>query len=66
MREGSKGVIQESKNLEKLTQEITIGMNEMATGTDQVNRAVNSVNELSGKTRENISSLVQAVSQFKV
>ncbi|MCL2190984.1 MAG: methyl-accepting chemotaxis protein, partial [Treponema sp.] len=66
MLEGSKEVIQESKNLEKVTQEITSGMNEMAAGTEQVNRAVSSVSELSGKNRENISSLVRAVSQFKV
>jgi len=66
MREGSKEVIIESKNLEKLTQEITSGMNEMASGTEQVNRAVNNVNALSGKTKENISSLVQAISQFRV
>ena len=62
----SREIIQESKTLEKLTHEITSGMNEMAAGTDQVNRTMNSVNELSGKTRENISSLVQAVSRFKV
>jgi len=66
MRDGSREVIQESKNLEKLTQEITSGMNEMAAGTDRVNTAVNNVNDLSGKTRENISSLVQAISQFRV
>jgi len=41
-------------------------MNEMAAGAEQVNDAVNSVNELSGRNRENIDSLVQAVSQFKV
>jgi len=66
MREGSKGVIQESKNLEKATEEITNGINEMATSTEEVNRAVNSVNDLSGRNRENISTLVKAVSQFKV
>jgi len=66
MREGSREVIQESKNLEKLTQEITGGMNEMAAGAEQVNRAVASVNELSARTQENISSLAQAVSHFKV
>jgi len=66
MLEGSKEVIQESKNLEKATQEITSGMNEMAAGASQVNRAVNTVNELSGKTRENISLLAKVVSQFKV
>jgi len=66
MREGSKGVIQESKNLERATEEITNGINEMALGTEEVNRAVNSVNDLSGRNRENISTLVKAVSQFKV
>jgi len=66
MLEGSKEVIQESKNLEEVTVEITVGMSEMAAGTAQVNTAVNSVNDLTNKNRENISSLVRAVSQFKV
>ena len=66
MLEGSREVIEESKNLEKATQEITGGINEMASGAEQINRAVNSVNELTGRNRENISSLVRAVSQFKV
>ena len=66
MLEGSKEVIQESKNLEKATQEITNGINEMAAGAEQVNMAVNAVNDLSGKNRENISSLVRSVSRFKV
>jgi len=66
MREGSREVIQEAKNLEKLTQEITDGMNEMAVGAEQVNRAVNTVNDLSGRTKENISVLAQSVSRFKV
>ena len=66
MQEGSKEVIHESKNLEKATQEITEGMNEMTAGVEQVNIAVNSVKELSGRTQENITSLVQAVSRFKV
>ena len=66
MLEGSKEVIHESRNLERVTQEITNGMNEMAAGAEQVNKSVNSVNDLSGKTQENISTLVQAVSQFKV
>jgi len=63
---GSREVIHESKNLEKVTQEITDGMNEMAVGSEQVNTAVNTVNDLSGRTKENISLLVQAVSRFKV
>ena len=41
-------------------------MNEMAAGADQINVAVVKVNELSGKTRENIDILVKDVSKFKV
>jgi len=66
MREGSREVIQETQNLERATQEITSGMNEMAAGVNQVNKAVSTVNDLTGRTKENISSLVQVVSQFKV
>ncbi|GHV96588.1 hypothetical protein AGMMS50293_29080 [Spirochaetia bacterium] len=66
MLEGSKEVIQESKNLEVVTQEITGGMNEMASGAEQINVAVNRVNEISGKNRENIDTLVREVSKFKV
>jgi len=66
MLEGSKEVIQESKNLEKATQEITSGINEMAAGAEQVNKAVNTVNDLTTRTRENITSLAQSVSGFKV
>jgi methyl-accepting chemotaxis protein len=66
MLEGSKEVIQESKNLERVTQEITDGMNEMATGADQINVAVNRVNEVSGQNKESIDILVKEVSRFKV
>ena len=66
MLEGSKEVIYEAKNLEKVTHEITSGMNEMASGADQVNKAVYTVSDLTGKTKDNISSLVEVVSQFKV
>jgi methyl-accepting chemotaxis protein len=66
MLEGSREVIQEGKNLESATQEITNGMNEMATGADQINIAVTRVNEISGKNKDNIDVLVQEVSKFKV
>jgi methyl-accepting chemotaxis protein len=66
MLEGSREVIQESKNLERVTQEITGGMNEMAVGAEQINVAVNRVNELSGQNRDNIDVLVQEVSRFKI
>jgi len=63
---GAKEVIQESNNLEKATQEITHGMNEMATGAEQINTAVSEVNEISGKNREGIDSLIREVARFKV
>jgi methyl-accepting chemotaxis protein len=66
MLEGSKEVIHEGKNLELVTQEITNGMNEMATGADQINVAVNRVNTISGQNKENIDVLVREVSKFKV
>jgi methyl-accepting chemotaxis protein len=66
MLEGSKEVMSESRNLEKMTQEITGGMNEMASGADQINIAVHNVNEMTGKNREAIGALIQEVSRFKV
>jgi len=66
MLEGSQEVIKESHNLETVTQEITGGMNEMATGADQVNVAVHNVNDMAGKNREAIDSLIKEVSRFKV
>ena len=66
MLEGSSEVIRESKNLEKSTQEITGGMNEMALGAEQINSAINAVNELCSRNRESIGMLVKEVSRFKV
>jgi methyl-accepting chemotaxis protein len=66
MLEGSREVITEGRNLEMATQEITNGMNEMATGAEQINIAVNRVNEISGQNKENIDVLVKEVSRFKV
>ena len=66
MLEGSKEVMHESQNLEKVTQEITGGMNEMASGADQVNVAVTNVNEMTQKNRDAIASLLKEVSRFKV
>jgi methyl-accepting chemotaxis protein len=66
MLEGSKEVMKESQNLERATQEITGGMNEMASGAEQVNIAVHHVNEISTKNREGIDTLMKEVSRFKV
>jgi methyl-accepting chemotaxis protein len=49
-----------------VTQEITGGMNEMATGAEQINVAVTRVNEISATNKESIDVLVKEVGRFKV
>jgi methyl-accepting chemotaxis protein len=66
MREGSKEVIQEGKNLSMVTREITNGMNEISGGADQINTAVNQVNDISENNKEIIEVLVREISRFKV
>jgi methyl-accepting chemotaxis protein len=66
MLEGSEQVITEGKNLEMATQEITNGINEMAAGADHISIAINQVDEITGHNKENINTLVQEVSKFKV
>ncbi|GHU47238.1 methyl-accepting chemotaxis protein [Spirochaetia bacterium] len=66
MFEGSRQVITEGRNLEMATAEITSGMNEMAAGANQINVAVNEVNTLSGRNKENIDILLKEVSRFKI
>ena len=66
MRTGSTEVINESKNLEQITQEITSGMNEMASGADQINAAVNKVNDLTVANHERVTILMKEVERFKV
>jgi methyl-accepting chemotaxis protein len=66
MLNGSRVVVEESKNLDGVTQEIAGDMNEMVAGSDHINGIVNRVNELSGKNRDNIDLLVQEISRFKV
>ena len=66
MLEGSQEVIRESANLTRLTEEVTGGINEMAAGADQINIAVNQVNELSVRNSSNIDLLINGVSRFKM
>ena len=66
MLEGSKEVIRESEGLEKQTQEISSGIHEMASGAEQINIAINHINELSVKNRDNIALLLNEVTRFVV
>ena len=66
MLDDSTEVIKESKNLEKMTVEISNGMKEIASGAEQINIAVNHVNDISKKTKEYIETLFTEISKFKV
>ncbi|MDR0670237.1 MAG: methyl-accepting chemotaxis protein [Treponema sp.] len=66
MLEGSREIITEGKNLELATLEITNGMNEMASGAQQINVAVTRVNEISGSNKDSIDILGKEVGRFKV
>ena len=63
---GSRDIIQESRNLEKATEDISGRMNEMAYEAEQINVTVSRVNEICVRNKHNIDLLVQGVSQFKV
>jgi methyl-accepting chemotaxis protein len=60
------GVMRQSKDLEGIASEMANGMEEMAKGADQINIAVNRVNEISGENKTNIDALNGEVSKFKV
>ena len=66
MLEGRRQIITEGRNLEMATAEIANGMNEMASGAGQINIAVNEVNTLSSRNRDNIDIMVEEVSRFKI
>ncbi|GHV45467.1 methyl-accepting chemotaxis protein [Spirochaetia bacterium] len=55
-----------SDSLARITREIENGMDEMAKGAEQINIAVNRVNEISVANRDNIGALGTEVSKFKV
>ena len=66
MLEGATEVIGETKNLENVTREITDSMNEMASGADQINSAVNHVNDITGNNKATINTLVAEVGRFQI
>jgi methyl-accepting chemotaxis protein len=66
MLQGSQEVIEESRNLESVTEKIFSGISEMALGADQINIAINRVKEITNTNRDHINALVNEVSKFKV
>jgi methyl-accepting chemotaxis protein len=65
MRERSGDVIEESRNLEQLTREISSNMNGMSGRTDQIGAAVQRVDDLSGENKRHIDVLAGEIGKFK-
>lgn len=59
-------MVTESSNVEKVTQEITLGVDGIKAEIAQLNAAVNHANELSKKIPEIIAVLQEELSWFKV
>ena len=66
MQTETKAVNAQMDALMRLTEEITASMEEMALGMESINQAINEVNDLTHKNRENIDELGVVVSKFKV
>jgi methyl-accepting chemotaxis protein len=66
MAEESSMVLQKSKSLGELTGAVANGMDEMASGAEQIDLAVVRVNEISGENKSDIETLSAEISRFKV
>ncbi|MDR3172300.1 MAG: methyl-accepting chemotaxis protein [Treponema sp.] len=66
MMTGSKEIIGEGKNLEMLSADLTNGMNETASGMDQINTAVMRIQEISLENTQSIEVLVREITKFKI
>ncbi|MDR1867071.1 MAG: methyl-accepting chemotaxis protein [Treponema sp.] len=73
VHDGSKSILQKStvidsstKNIARMAHAIIEGMHEMIQNTEEIDSAVKNVQEISINNKENIDTLVQKVSRFKV
>jgi methyl-accepting chemotaxis protein len=66
MQTASQEALKESGSLQRITEEIGNGMQEMTVGAEQINGAVDRVNTISVDTKRQIEVLMQEVSRFKV
>jgi methyl-accepting chemotaxis protein len=66
MLTSSGDVVDASKTLESITEELSNGMKEMDIGADQINIAVNRVNEISVGNKKDIGELITEVNKFKI
>ncbi|MCL2293679.1 MAG: bacteriohemerythrin [Spirochaetes bacterium] len=66
MREGSREVIKEGKNLINAAEEISAELNDMSSRAGEVNSSVNHTNNISRKNKGNIDVLREAISRYVV
>ncbi|MHB9293856.1 putative methyl-accepting chemotaxis protein [Hollandina sp. SP2] len=66
MLQGSQEVIGESRSLGQLTEEIAGGIQEIATGAEQINSSMDRVAGISADNRERIQALMGEVSKFTI
>ena len=66
MLSGSVHASQAMQKLTEITKVITNNMEEMATGTMQINNAVQEINQITQKNKDNIDTLVVEMKRFKV
>ena len=62
----SRDAVTKSSHLKQISSEVSGGMDEMALGAEQINLAVNNVNDISIKNKDNISLLKRDIAKFKV
>ena len=66
MRTGSGKVIQKSRNLGQITQELSLDIEEMGGGVTEQNSAIKGLNEAAGENNASLQALSKDVSKFKV
>ncbi|MDR2516160.1 MAG: bacteriohemerythrin [Spirochaetaceae bacterium] len=66
IQSASRLVINEGKNLEALTGDVTGAINEIAGGIDEINAAIERTSEISRKNRADIGVLLEEISKFRV
>ena len=66
MAEESDKVMSQSDSLKRITEEVSGGMDEMAIGAEQINTAVNMINEISLANKNNIGDLSRGIAKFRL
>ena len=64
--DGSTKATTAMQQLTQVTEVITNNMEEMATGTMQINNAIQEISVVSQKNKDNIDTLVDSMHQFRV